>query len=77
MSKSKRTYVRAEVFIPVWQKAKSRAEAAKKLGLSVRNASARACLLRAKGVDLKKFWTRGGVALDYKALAKLAKESAQ
>lgn len=74
MSKE-RTYVRAEEFIRVWQSSKSRVAAAKKLGLSLRNASARATLLRRRGVELKKFWP-GAHSLDYKALAKLAKESA-
>jgi transposase len=59
----KKTTVTPERFCAVWQQSQSRAEIAKKLGISENRASVKANYYRSKGVALKRF-PRGRTALD-------------
>jgi len=70
--------VSAEEFIKTWQTAKTTGEVMKKLGYeNAHSVCMRASWYRRKGVPLKKFvGVKGVEMLDYKALAKLAKEYA-
>lgn len=69
-----KTQEKAIRFVMAWQRARSKAEAAKKVGLSISGASARATYYRRHNVPLKKFGCGGGYhKLDYTALAALCK----
>lgn len=64
-----------EEFVRIWQQAESLEEVTQKTGYSNPAASARAGGYRRKGVALKRF-SNARFGLDWKLLAKIAKEEA-
>ena len=75
--KQAKQQVPAETFVRAWQEAESVDAVVKATGLTKANINQRAFKLRKNGVPLKKFNGVGREKLDYKALAKLAKECAK
>ena len=77
MKRKQAKQVPAETFVRAWQEAESVDAVVKATGLNKANVNQRAFKLRKNGVPLKKFNGVGREKLDYKALAKLAKECAK